>query len=153
MEDVQLLQGHQIQGQEYRLLALEMAAFVEHEAAPGKARPVGDLQAGDAPVQTRDGLALFHFDRQQLAQRLQAIKDPGRFRRLQRDRLRRDRQPVAFLPERLQPRLQPQAEGVLPGLLQAAHRQLQPGWSSQQVVEIVGIPAVGQVGQDGRSGG
>ncbi len=57
MEDIQFLQGHQVERAQDRFLALEVAAFVEHEAAPGKTRPVGDDETGNAasPPRRRAG--------------------------------------------------------------------------------------------------
>ncbi len=71
VEHVQFLKGHQVEQQPDGLLAVEVAAFIKHEAAPGKARFVFHKRTGDVSV-------LCDY----LAQRLDAVEDTrpcGRF--------------------------------------------------------------------------
>ncbi len=62
---VELVAGHQVELLHDELLRAEVARDVEHQAAPGEARGVGDLHRGDAPAE-----AVGH-----LQQRLHAVED------------------------------------------------------------------------------
>ena len=99
VKNIQLLQGHQVEREQNRCLAVKVAAFVQHETAPRKTGRVGDDQAGQLPINPEDWLRRFHFDRQQLAQRLQPIKDPGWIMCFDGYGFGRNRQTVGFLPK------------------------------------------------------
>ena len=81
MEDVQFLQRHQVEQAEDRIPAMEVTPFIKHEATPGETWPVGDSETGDLPIHPGDWETLFDLDGQQLAQRLNTVKDTRGLRR------------------------------------------------------------------------
>ena len=81
-------------------LGEKVAAAVEHEAAPGEARPVDDLQARQGQRQPRPAPAVEALE-EQLAQRLHAVEKPGRPGGAQPDLAGADAQRIALVAEPL----------------------------------------------------
>ena len=81
METVELVGGHHVEELLDFLLSVEMAAFVEHEAAPPETRCVGDAHGGQCPLRGGGAAGLgsrHHGARgQQLLQGLEGIEETG----------------------------------------------------------------------------
>ena len=155
VQDVQLVEGHQVQDPQHLGLALEVAPLVQHEAAPREAGGVLNGQARDLPRHPRDRAARLGVGGEELAQRLQPVEDPGFVRGLQGDARRGDGQPVPLAPQRLRRPALAEVDGPLAGGkgTVAEHGQREPGWRPQEVLEPCRVPAVGGVGHDGGLGG
>ena len=100
VEDIELLHGHAIKIALDKFFALKMPRNVQHHAAPGKARPVFNPHARRLPGHFRHDVRGINFRRQQLQERLHAVKQPRRLRRPDNHRRRGDRQLVAFRAQR-----------------------------------------------------
>ena len=95
MEHIHLVAGHAIDVLLDELLSEEVAADVEHQAAPGEARVIDDVDAGDGPGGGAARRTL-DFRREQLEQRLDAVEQARRRLRLDAYAARRDGQVVAI---------------------------------------------------------
>ena len=85
VEDVQLVQRQQVDVALDKFHGHEMAAHVQHAAAPAEARPIFDLDAGQRPGNAVLGLRREDLGREKLAQGLGCIQQPGRGRSAQQD--------------------------------------------------------------------
>src|ERR1039458_7863296 len=99
VKGVELVKRHQIQNLFDFRLGEKMAAHVQHEAPPGEARLVLDLGAWNLPVHTGHAIGGENFRRQQLQQRLRAVKQTRLRRRVNDHERRRDREFISFRSE------------------------------------------------------
>ncbi len=71
------MQRHQIDETEDERHVLKIMTGVQHQTAPGEAGVIDDGDAGEAPRDIMHGVRGKDLRRQQLAQRLQRIEQPG----------------------------------------------------------------------------
>ena len=80
VEAVHFINRHQVEHALYGFFSIEMAALIEHEAAPGKARGIADAHVGDGPNRfyVRAGLPCHDGAGKQLLESLKGIEETGR---------------------------------------------------------------------------
>ena len=78
MEDVELVERHQVEVPEDGLLRGEVTRDVEVRAAPGEARRILDDDGGDLPADAGRGRAPEELRREALATGLDGVEDAGR---------------------------------------------------------------------------
>ena len=100
MEDVELVQGEQLEVLEDEVLRHEVTSDVEVRAAPAEARSVLDVDARDLPVHSRNEGATECCWGKKLTQRLESMDHAGLFWRAQQHLFGRHRQPVALITNR-----------------------------------------------------
>src|ERR1022692_4225977 len=96
VKGIQLVQGHDVENLLDLLFVEEVPADIQHQPAPLEPRLVLDMDAGECPNHTPNGIRGEHLDRQQLQQRLHTIEDARRIRRSYDCRIRSDGQLIAF---------------------------------------------------------
>ena len=99
MKDVHFMGGQAVQCAFDEILGEEMPGAVQHQAAPGQARPVHDLDGGQDGRPGRSAGPAEGLGRQELEDGLDAVKITAPARGLQVDAGRRDRQLVALRAE------------------------------------------------------
>ena len=80
VEAVHFINRHQVEHALYGFFSIEMAALIEHEAAPGKARGIADAHVGDGPnlFYVHAGLPCHDGAGKQLLESLKGIEETGR---------------------------------------------------------------------------
>jgi RNA polymerase sigma-32 factor len=112
LQNVELVERHQVEHLEDELLGQEVPRDVDEQAAPGEARRIFDGDARHAPARVADGGAPEDLRWHQLEQRLDSVKRPGRGARADRDAADRDIELIAFQAEACQPAGEPQLDPV-----------------------------------------
>lgn len=96
LQAVELVQRHHVDETEQIPLGDEVPGRIDQKAPPGKTRMVGDLGAGYIPYHLLCLRATEYRRRQKLPQGLDAVEQPRRLRRDDRDSLRRHTQLIPF---------------------------------------------------------
>jgi hypothetical protein len=89
LQSVELVQRHHVEEAQHVLLGDKVTGRIDQQTAPHKARMVRDLHAGHVPRNTVHSRWTQDRRRQKLPQRLDAIEQPRRLRRNDRDPFRR----------------------------------------------------------------
>src|SRR5262249_31052272 len=112
LQNVELVERHQVEHLEDELLGQEVPRDVDEQAAPGEARRIFDGDARYAPARVADGGAPEDLRRHQLDQRLDSVKRPGRSARADRDAAHGDIELITFRAEACEPAGEPQLDPV-----------------------------------------
>ena len=96
MESVQLVHGHGVQNLFDLIFIEEMTRHIEHHAAPRETWLILNINARRDPCHARHNPGRINLGRQQLQQRLHAIKRSPLRGRADHHRIGRDRQFIAF---------------------------------------------------------
>ena len=139
MEDVELVQGEEIEVLEDELLRHEVPADVEMAPAPAETRPVLDLDCRDLPRFTGDRRAAEDRRREQLPQRLRAVEDAGRLERANRDSFGGDGEAIALIAEASERRVE--REGDARPFSGRRDRERQTGRGTQLIAQQLGLRA------------
>ena len=139
MEDVELVEREKIEVLEDELLRHEVPADVEMAPAPAETRPVLDLEGRDLPRCTGDRRAAEDRRRQQLPQRLRAVKDAGRLERADRGFIGADGEAIALVTEVGERRVE--REGDARRRSRRCDRERQTGRGTQQIAEQLRMSA------------
>jgi hypothetical protein len=136
VEDVELVHREQVDVPQHHRLRHEMAGDVEMAPTPPEARRVLDLDAGKRPRHARDRGPGEALDGEELAKCLDAVRDPHRSARAQRDAVGPGGEPVRLVTGR--PDAVDQREGDARTASRRDDRQRQPRGRPQHVAKPFG---------------